>query len=42
MWKKRDAHLRTAEFFDTDKFPTITFKSTGIAADKMGKYELNW
>jgi polyisoprenoid-binding protein YceI len=23
--KKRDAHLRTADFFDTDRFPTIVF-----------------
>jgi polyisoprenoid-binding protein YceI len=27
---KRDAHLKSAEFFDVEKCPTITFKSTKI------------
>jgi len=27
---KRDAHLRSADFFDVPHFPHITFKSTGV------------
>jgi polyisoprenoid-binding protein YceI len=28
---KRDAHLKSADFFDTAKFPTLTFKSKQIS-----------
>ncbi|WP_223637103.1 YceI family protein [Corallococcus sp. EGB] len=36
---KRDEHLRSADFFDVEKYPTITFKSTKVA--KAGKDKLN-
>lgn len=33
--ERRDAHLRTADFFDVEKFPEITFQSQRI--EKKGK-----
>ncbi len=29
--EQRDAHLRSADFFEVEKHPSLTFKSTGIA-----------
>ena len=30
----RDTHLRSADFFEADKFPTMTFKSTRVEPQK--------
>src|ERR1700675_1439529 len=27
---QRDAHLKSADFFDVEKYPTMTFKSTAV------------
>jgi 8-hydroxy-5-deazaflavin:NADPH oxidoreductase len=32
----RDAHLKSAEFFDVEQHPTATFTSTGVRADGSG------
>ena len=31
--EQRDAHLRSADFFEADKYPTLTFKSTSVKRD---------
>ena len=36
--EKRDGHLRSADFFDVEKFPTMTFRSTGVEATGEGRY----
>ncbi|MDO8804828.1 MAG: YceI family protein [Elusimicrobiota bacterium] len=33
---KRDAHLKTADFFDAGKFPALTFKSKQVKKTKSG------
>ena len=36
---KRDAHLKSPDFFDVEKFPTMTFKSTAVTGTS-GKLQL--
>jgi polyisoprenoid-binding protein YceI len=37
---QRDAHLRSADFFDVQKFPTLTFVGTGIEHLGDNEYKL--
>jgi polyisoprenoid-binding protein YceI len=36
--KKRDDHLRTDDFFETIKYPTLTFRLTGVSPDDHGHF----
>jgi len=38
--EKRDNHLRSADFFDVEKYPLMTFKSKSIAKDEDSDYKM--
>ncbi|RAW01540.1 YceI family protein [Pseudochryseolinea flava] len=38
---QRDAHLRSPDFFEVEKFPLMIFKSTSIATVGKGMYKLS-
>lgn len=38
--QKRDDHLKSGDFFDTDKYPTITFESKKVTKAGKNKYKL--
>ncbi|MCB0030064.1 MAG: YceI family protein [Anaerolineales bacterium] len=38
--EQRDAHLRSADFFDVDNYPTMSFRSTRIEAAGADQYKL--
>lgn len=38
--EKRDGHLKTGDFFDVEKYPTMTFKSTKIVNVKGSSFQM--
>jgi polyisoprenoid-binding protein YceI len=38
--EQRDAHLRSADFFDVERFPAIRFRSTDVEAVSQGEYRV--
>lgn len=39
--EKRDGHLKGADFFDAEKYPTLTFKSTSVKKLAGNKFKVN-
>ncbi len=39
--EQRDAHLRSADFFDVEHHPKMTFRSTRIEGDPRGEFKLH-
>jgi polyisoprenoid-binding protein YceI len=39
--EQRDAHLRGADFFDAENYPTMTYKSTGLKHEKGNRWVLD-
>ncbi len=37
---QRDGHLKSADFFDAEKFPAMTFKSTAVTKKGDGEYSV--
>jgi polyisoprenoid-binding protein YceI len=38
--EQRDAHLKSADFFDVEKFPKLTFKSTKVTRSASGDLQV--
>ncbi|HYU38500.1 MAG TPA: YceI family protein [Acidimicrobiia bacterium] len=36
--EKRDEHLRSPDFFDVERYPKITFRSTGVEGESPGRF----
>jgi polyisoprenoid-binding protein YceI len=37
----RDGHLKSADFFDVERFPSITFRSTGVRPAGRGRFAVD-